>query len=92
MVVHGSHGRRSSSTQRWRNKTHGGLGVSLACVLFLSRCGVDKGELRRSKAVYCGVWLIGWLTWPNLFYFPAWRQNQPDPVFADVSEDEKEDK
>jgi hypothetical protein len=43
-----------------------------------------------SEKKCCGVFvLIGWLTW-HCFGFAAWQQNQPKPVFANVSDNEEE--
>ena len=62
----------------------------------VSCCGVPIRESCRSgdrKTVYCCVYIdlpADVAALPVFFFFPAWRQNQPKPVFANVSEDEEE--
>jgi len=42
-------------------------------------------------AVFVLICRLTWRLFPSsFFFFPAWRQNQPKPVFANVSEDEEE--
>ena len=83
--------RLADTDPQWTGGEHGHFHLPFHSAAEYQFWKVAVAEIERlCIAVFVLICRLTWRLFPSSFFFPAWRQNQPKPVFANVSEDEEE--